>query len=474
MDSTTLSEIEQTTQNENPIEDVEQTTFLENDETTLQEIPVQEETTLQQRPTQEETTTPSALQILEELANRPITVPMYPNVQAPTYKKLSPAKQNLCQSANTNFQNTLKTASEQIKKDKNLERGMKTIQSSLEETFNTTLNCVSTDIFNKIQDNTDDNQSITVNLMDVKAGSIKLCSDQSISSTEKVVNYLANNVSSTNIESIKNTLNSVQQQTNTFFNVNKYPTNLPQMAMKAVLNNSANLNITNLYNEAIKKNVSNQNNVMNLKDVTVTGQLDMCSNNQTLVQNVCVKNITNNIIKNIFNPTITNALTATEGSNNNITNPIIKEIKSMKTEEIVYIAVVFFYFMVLVVLFTFIPILLLDEKFLPNVNMEKKHQAVFYIEIVIMCLGFSSWLFMLFKKEYKPYIVGAFGTIIAIVPIVIMIYTDRKEIKTNFQKNYKNLNKNIENLNKKLENTYIKLEKKIQQKNKKMRGNERK
>ena len=35
MDSTTLSEIEQTTQNENPIEDVEQTT-LENDETTLQ------------------------------------------------------------------------------------------------------------------------------------------------------------------------------------------------------------------------------------------------------------------------------------------------------------------------------------------------------------------------------------------------------------------------------------------------------
>ena len=132
----------------------------------------------------------SPQEVYNQLSSETPPTPLFPSATPPDYSNLSENQENVCKNAYNNYENVLKKATIQLNQESNAEAGFKTLQNSIQSIFNTTLNCVSDNIFSQIQENVNDEQAIIFNIQDVSVKNLKICSTQTINQQ----NYKAKNI----------------------------------------------------------------------------------------------------------------------------------------------------------------------------------------------------------------------------------------------------------------------------------------
>lgn len=264
-------------------------------------------------------TTLSPEEVYNKLSKEIPPTPLFPNTTPSDYSMLPNKEQNLCNNAYTEYEKTLEKATKLINEEKNVEKGMNTLQNSLQASLNSSMNCVSNTIFSQIQENVNDEQAMIFNISDVSADKIKQCSSQIITQKNAVVNYTSSKVENNVINNIKNTQNDLQKISNNYFKKNPDLKGTPiQNAVQFLNNSSANLNYNSIYKSSISQNLVLQGNTVNVTNVHVKGTLDLCKNNQKIIQNITITNVVNSFVKNIFKNNYNNkqALTFSLGKNN--------------------------------------------------------------------------------------------------------------------------------------------------------------
>ena len=334
-------------------------------------------------------TTLSPEDLYNKLSKETPPTPLFPNTKPTDYSSLPNKEQNLCNNAYTDYEKTLEKATKLINEEKNLEKGMNTLQNSLQASLNSSMNCVSNTIFSQIQENVDDEQAMIFNISNVSADKIKQCTSQVITQKNAVVNYTSSKVENNVINNIKNTQNDLQKISNDYFKKNPDLKGTPiQNAVQFLNNSSANLNYNSIYKESISKNLVLQGDTINVTNVHVKGTLDLCKNNQKIVQKITITNVVNSFVKNIFKNNYNNkqTLTFSLGENN---------------EEQLLIFI--FYILVTVVFFLgTIYFLECYKKYLHQNILSKKYLRYFTALFLfsILC-GLSSWsLYYFLDKNY--------------------------------------------------------------------------
>lgn len=249
----------------------------------------------------ETNTTLSPQEVYNQLSSVTPPTPLFPDATPPNTSNLSTKEQNLCKNAYNNYENVLKKATKQFNEQADSIGGFNTLQASMQSILNTSLNCVSNNIFSQIQENVNDEQAIIFNIKDSSAKNLKLCSTQSINQKNAVVNYTSSKVENSVINTIKNTQNEVQKISNSYFKNNPNLNGTPaQKAIQYINNSSVNLNYNNIYKNSISTNLQAQGNVINIINVPIKGTINLCKNNQNIIQNISITNIVNSFVQNIF------------------------------------------------------------------------------------------------------------------------------------------------------------------------------
>lgn len=249
----------------------------------------------------ETNTTLSPQEVYNQLSSVTPPTPLFPDATPPNISNLSTKEQNLCKNAYNNYENVLKKATKQFNDEADSIGGFNTLQASMQSILNTTLNCVSNNIFSQIQENVNDEQAIIFNIKDSSAKNLKLCSTQSINQKNAVVNYTSSKVENSVINTIKNTQNEVQKISNSYFKNNPNLNGTPaQKAIQYINNSSVNLNYNNIYKNSISINMQAQGKVINIINVPIKGTINLCKNNQNIIQNISITNIVNSFVQNIF------------------------------------------------------------------------------------------------------------------------------------------------------------------------------
>ena len=338
---------------------------------------------------EETKTTLSPEEIYHQLSQETPPNPLFPDATETDYSKLSAKDKSICENAYTDYEKQLEKATKLINEEENLEKGMNILQNSLQVSLNSSMNCVSNTIFSEIQENINDVQAMIFNISNVSADKIKQCSSQTITQKNAVVNYTSSKVENNVINSIKNTQNNLQKISNDYFEKNPNLKGTPiQSAIQFLNNSSANLNYNDIYKTAISKNIVVQGNKINVVDVHVKGTLNLCKNNQKIIQNITIKNVVNSFVKNIFKNKYNNnqALTFSLGEDNE--------------EQLLFLI---FYILITVILFlASLYFLECYKKTLGEALQHKKYLHYFIFMFIFSIIGgLSCWfLYYFLDKSY--------------------------------------------------------------------------